>query len=186
MSSLSDKIKALLRNIDSIDVHSEDAMGETPLMKACSQNVTSAIELLIKKGANLNHYNEKSIGGPATALMHAAETNAVEALKLLINNNAEIEICHKINGMTALMFAAKNNAKEVVQVLLESGANLEAKTFGLIGSGKTALVFAVLENHKEIVDILIQKEAKTKPLRALERKKISPTMVKWLKTKNAL
>ncbi|GAA4276661.1 ankyrin repeat domain-containing protein [Aquimarina mytili] len=184
--NVSDNIKKLLEHLNSIDVHSVDALGETPLMKACSQNADSAVDLLIKKGANVNYYNEKSIGGPATALMLAAATNAEETVKILIENNAEIETCHKINGMTALMFAAKNNAEKALQVLLQSGANLEAKTFGLIGVGKTALILAVTENHKEIVGLLLQKGAKTKPLGAIDRKKISAAMVKWLKAKGAL
>ncbi len=183
---LSNKIKDLFKSMNDIDVHAQDAMGETALMHACCQNLDATVELLIKKGADVNYYNEKSIGGPATALMHAAESNALETAKLLIENNAEIEAHHKVNGMTPLVFAAKNNAKEVVELLLQSGANLEAKTFGPIGAGKTALVFAVIENHREIVDLLIQKGAKTKPLRAIDRKKIPATMVKWLKTKGVL
>ncbi|MEW7289190.1 ankyrin repeat domain-containing protein [Aquimarina sp. 2304DJ70-9] len=186
MMNIREKIKALFKNIDSIDIHAKDAMGETALMHACRQNLDATVELLIKKGADVNYYNEKSIGGPTTALMHAAETNALETVKLLIDNNAEIEAHHKVNGMTALMFSAKNDSKEAAELLLQSGAKLEAKTFGPIGAGKTALVFAATENHREIVDLLIQKGAKIKPLRAIDRKKIPVAMVKWLKMKGVL
>ncbi|MBQ4818945.1 ankyrin repeat domain-containing protein [Aquimarina sp. MMG016] len=183
---VSGKIKELLKNLDSIDVHSLDPLGETHLMSACRLDADAAIDLLIKKGADVNYYNEKSIGGPATALMCAAETNAVKTIQLLIENKVEIDAKHKVNGMTALMFAAKNNAKEGLSILIESEANMETKTFGLIGPGQTALVFAIKESNKEIADFLIKKGAKAKPLRAVDRKKIPIPMIKWLKSKGAL
>lgn len=168
------------------DVNEAGFMGISPLMKAARNHNVSLTRTLIGEGADVNYNDKESFGTPSTALMQAAEVNAVDVAQMLIDNNAKLDAPHQQVGMTALMFAAKNNALETADLLLRSGAKLEAKTFGLAGAGKTAVCYAVIENHKEMVELLLKNGAKTKPLRSIKRQDIPPVMVKWLKAKRAL
>jgi hypothetical protein len=43
------------------------------------------------------------------------------------------------------------------------------------------LCFAVKAGHYEVSKFLIENDAKIKPLRSIQRNKIPPKMVKWLK-----
>ena len=168
------------------DVNTVGLMGDSPLMQAVSQNNLEMMESLLSAGADPNYYNEQSLGEHATALMIAAKNDAVDAISLLIDKGAKVNIQHQMVGLTALMVAAKYNSKEALEMLLEHGAEKETKTFGMIGKGMTAICFAAMEGHKEVVTFLHKKGAKKKPLRAVDRKKIPRDMVKWLKAKKLL
>ncbi len=167
------------------DTNTTGFMGDNPLILASKNNNVALVKILISEGVDVNYYNEESIGGPATALMQAAQSNAVDVAELLIDHGADINICHQVNGMTPLMFAVRSHAFEIVKLLIASGTNIEAKTFGLYPS-YTALAFCAIDNAKDIAAFLIGKGAKVKPIRAVPRKEIPASMVKWLKARGAL
>ena len=111
------------------------APGE--LMKAVRAQDLSAMEDLLRRGANVNEKN--GIGG--TPLIVAAQYDDVEGVRLLLAHHAELEnkeAGQNLLGYTALMYAAANGYTEVTRVLLEAGASLETTD----DNGETALSIA--------------------------------------------
>lgn len=62
----------------------------------------------------------------STPLINAAYYNDIEAVKILISFNANLEL-FDYDGYTALMYAAMNNCKEAGEYLLSKGAIVNAK-----------------------------------------------------------
>lgn len=67
---------------DWVDLQDEE--GETPLMEAAEEGRLEVVQLLLSKGAAINHQDEDG----ETALMEAAEENKVECVTLLLNKGA--------------------------------------------------------------------------------------------------
>lgn len=67
---------------------------------------------IIKKGANVNYQNTKG----ETALIRAVMKGAKDNVKILIENNADINLKDK-NGNTAMDYAQKSNYNEIVKIL---------------------------------------------------------------------
>lgn len=89
-----------------------------------------------------------------TPLMYAAEIGSVDAMRILIDRGADVNVQNAF-GSTALMWSAADPAK--VRLLLDHGAqvNIVAK------SGRTALIVAAFTNPSvEVVRLLIGKGAK--------------------------
>ena len=63
-----------------------------------------------------------------TALMTAARTGKLAAVKALIVRGANVNAVENWKGQTALMWAAAANNAEVVQALVEAGADIQART----------------------------------------------------------
>jgi len=59
----------------------------------------------------------------STALMTAAGSGSVEAVKALLDHGADVNAQETARGETALMFAAAANRGPVVSLLLKRGAN---------------------------------------------------------------
>lgn len=90
--------------------------------------------LLIEKGANVNAQNQFG----KTALMYAIQFNNLEAIKILIDHHADINLAtfeHSYEAeaelsagkRTPLMYAAWHANDEVVKYLLSKGAKTDAK-----------------------------------------------------------
>jgi ankyrin repeat protein len=77
--------------------------GKTALMDAAEKGYEGAIQLLLKKGAEVD---EKDYFGQ-TALMYAAEKGHTEVLKLLLDKGADFDREDKIFCQTALIHAAR-------------------------------------------------------------------------------
>ncbi len=104
------------------DVNSEDALTLTteslnyynvirhlktdPFVKLIQLNDYNAVKNLILAGAD---FNKKSIG--MTPLMYAARQNKVAIVKLLLENDANVEAFSKY-GITALEYAKRSHATE--------------------------------------------------------------------------
>jgi ankyrin repeat protein len=81
------------------------------------------IELLIAKGATVNHQDDDG----ATALIYAARNGDTPAVNALLRNGASVNIANH-NGETALMKAAASSCtEETVRALLSAGADLTAR-----------------------------------------------------------
>lgn len=74
----------------------------------------------------------------------------------------------------------------MVSFLLDAGAHLEIKSNVSYFSSTTPICAAVLNNDTAMVDFLVEKGAKIKPIRKIDRHKIHPKMVKFLKAKKYL
>ena len=87
-------------------------------------------------------------------LFDAADKGNTEALKVLIENGADVN--EKLdNGLTPIMLATRNNHMETVSALAENMADLNAQD----KTGKTALMYAASNGLPNIIKLLIEKKA---------------------------
>ncbi|GAA4278316.1 ankyrin repeat domain-containing protein [Aquimarina mytili] len=148
----------------------------TSLMIAAMKNNIELTEILIDAGADVNYMSTKELIGGKTPLIEAATHNAFDVAKVLIQHKADIEL-RGYNQKSALMTSAEKNALKIVQLLLSNGADTEQKVFD-----RTAICYAAENNHLDMVKLLLQHKAKTKPLRQIDRNKIHPQIMKWIKS----
>ena len=112
-------------------------------------------ETAIKAGADVNAKgNDEYPFLGRTALMIASEKGQLEIIKLLIQNNADINAKDN-KDKTVLMYASKTNSSEIIQLLLNSNADLN--TFQTTDSEINFKKFMV---HLSIVYLLPEKEKK--------------------------
>jgi len=79
----------------------------------------------------------------------------LRAVKLLLEENADIETKDTEYGQTPLSWAAWNGHKAVVELLLKKNADIEAKD----KDGQTPLSWAARNGHKAVVELLLKKNA---------------------------
>jgi ankyrin repeat protein len=113
------------------DVNATSVQGHSALIsvESCTrhgeltQSRVQLVELLIAKGAAVNHQDDDG----RTALMYAAENGDTQAVNALLRNGAAVNIADK-EGETALMKAAASSCnEETVRALLSAGADLTAR-----------------------------------------------------------
>lgn len=100
-----------------IDINAHGLEGETPLMKAVSNNFIYFIDELIKKGADLNTKNDHG----QTALMIAAGFEDMQPLWMLIESHANVNERDN-EGHTALWYARGKNRQQNIRILEQAGA----------------------------------------------------------------
>ena len=115
----------------------------------CSSDL-AIIEALIKAGANANTV----FGEGETALMTAARTGKLDAVKVLLSNGANVNAKEPRQGQTALMWAAAEGNADVVAELVERGADIHVRSDGF-----TPLLFAIREGRMNVVKTLLKSGA---------------------------
>ncbi len=139
----------------------------SPLHNAADLNCARIMQKLIEFGADVN-YEEEGVGFP---LLIASQNNNLAALKVLLDNGAEIDkrmlpkdgpriehaggagsSAHIIvsEGPTSLYSAVHNQNADIVRELVSRGANLEIKILG-----KSPLFTACALGNVEIAEILL-------------------------------
>ncbi|WP_028331068.1 ankyrin repeat domain-containing protein [Brachyspira alvinipulli] len=107
-------------------------------LKVCDLNQSTLLNLNVPL-INAAHYStnevflQKLIDSGAykdydydTALREAASYNNINAVKVLIKNNADVNVQNR-GGMTALMSACRNGNLEMTKMLLDAGADKSIK-----------------------------------------------------------
>jgi uncharacterized protein len=112
----------------------EKWFGETPLIWAASEDHAGAVELLVRRGADVNgrsaiqNYRSRRAGqsvlalGSWTPMMYAARENALAAGRALIAAKADLDLTDP-DGATALVIAIINANYDFARLLLDAGAD---------------------------------------------------------------
>ena len=101
-------------------------------------------------GADVNAPDEEGM----TALMNAAWTGDIEAVRTLIKAGAHVNAVEKKTGATALHWAAMQGNEGVIPILLAAGADVKAKTT----AGLKAENVAAMRGYPEVAQALFSFE----------------------------
>jgi ankyrin repeat protein len=138
---------------DVSNVNIKDEVGNTLLMWAARWGKKNVVEILIKKGTDLE---AQDVSGN-NALMLASYGGHTETVGVLIKYGAKVNVIDK-RGETALIGAAKHNQPSVIQVLLKARADVNVK------NKKGATVLMLASDNSLIIEKLLKagadKEAK--------------------------
>ena len=143
--------------------------GVTPLHVAATNGSAAMIEALLKAGADAER---RADGEGETALMTAARTGSVDAVKMLLDVRRDGRTrAKRCRGQTALMWAVAENHADVVKLLIELRADVNARSIhyefpkltggngGIIHDrpegGLTPIFFAARQGAIETADLLI-------------------------------
>lgn len=133
-----------------LDLHKVDVnvvIGRTALGCASYKGHVEIVELLLRRGADVNKYSNNPL---ESALWWAASQGRVSVVRALIAGGAKVnEITGYNEGYpTALHVAARHGRAPVVHVLLNAGADSSVVN----KAGKTAADLAVEHQHIDVVD----------------------------------
>ena len=108
------------------DVNGVGIEGESVLMVAAYQAMTSSISLLLRADANVNYVD----GAGRTALMYGARSGDCESVEILLGSGASVAVVdqHGCNAAHWAMLDADNVA--VLALLIERGVPLVAADSG--------------------------------------------------------
>jgi ankyrin repeat protein len=166
-------------------VNGKDEGGSTALHHAAGYGPAANLELLLKKGADLNaknrrgstalHWaiydevkvrlllskgaqiNARQAQGRTPLFLAAMLGDGVPTMRLLLADAADPNLA-SANGQTPLMVAASRGNVEGVRLLIEKGAEVNAKD----GAGETALMAACTSGNADAVRVLIERGADVK------------------------
>jgi ankyrin repeat protein len=105
-----------------------------------------AMNSFLKSGADPNFIDNNI----KTPLINAVSDNNYEAVKLLLDNGADINL-QTHYGAAALLYSCGYNTK-IAELLLKSGANPDLQNY----IGKTRLLYAAACGNKKLVELLIK------------------------------
>lgn len=139
------KIMELL-NDPAIDINLTDKEGWSAAYQAIQLSDPQVLLMIVKMPGI--RPNSKNIDG-STPLIRAADTNNVEAVKILLEKKVKIDATNDVG--TALAYAAHKGHKEIVSLLIQANADVNKVSDSL---GMTALKLAQQGGHAEIVEML--------------------------------
>ena len=131
---------------EAINFYAED--GFTPLGLACYFGHYEIARYLVLKGADVNMPSNN--GFKVYPLHSAAAGNYTDIARMLIENNAEVNVKQQA-GATALHSAAQNGNIELLILLLEHGADVNIRMEG----GNLPADLAREQGFTEIAEVLV-------------------------------
>ncbi|XP_062555858.1 ankyrin repeat and KH domain-containing protein mask-like isoform X3 [Armigeres subalbatus] len=152
-----------------IDVDSEtDSNHDTALTLACAGGHEELVELLISRGANIEHKDKKGF----TPLILAATAGHEKVVETLLRHGAEMEAQSERTKDTPLSLACSGGRYEVVELLLNMNANREHRNV----SDYTPLSLAASGGYVNIIKLLLSHGAEINS-RTGSKLGISPLML---------
>ncbi|KAK6058464.1 ankyrin repeat protein, partial [Cooperia oncophora] len=139
-----------------------ESNNDTPLTLACSNGHAQMVDVLVCRGANIEHRDKKGF----TPLILAATGGHRDVVELLLNNGAQIEAQSERKGTalsfehrnvsdyTPLSLAASGGYVEIVNMLLNAGAEINSRTGSKLGI--SPLMLAAMNGHKEATRVLLE------------------------------
>ncbi len=124
---------------------------DTVLIQAAKTGNIIHVQALLAKGVNANAKDSEG----TTALMFAAQKGYTEIVRILLNNDANVNLASRRFGLTALMLAAAHKQPDSARLLLAAGADVNAKN----DDGSTALMVASLKGDINVVRLLLDANA---------------------------
>ncbi|PVF93057.1 ankyrin [Serendipita vermifera] len=125
---------------DGLDFDTRDRSGITPFMRAAAVGEGDAVQVLLSKsGVDINRAMciKKDCDGSCqpyrgTALIHAAESNRLEVVKILLAHPG-IDVDLVTHGTTALGVAVREGFPKVIELLCRAGAKVSLKDGQVVG-----------------------------------------------------
>ncbi|XP_026474601.1 ankyrin repeat domain-containing protein 17-like isoform X4 [Ctenocephalides felis] len=152
-----------------MDVDSEtDSNHDTALTLACAGGHDDLVELLLSRGADIEHRDKKGF----TPLILAATAGHDKVVDILLTHNADIEAQSERTKDTPLSLACSGGRYEVVELLLNRGANKEHRNV----SDYTPLSLAASGGYVNIIKLLLSHAAEINS-RTGSKLGISPLML---------
>ena len=120
--------------------------------RSSTSNSVEIIQQLLSKSSKVNFQDE--VGG--TALVYAVRDQLLEAVKLLLDKKAELDIVTDHQGTPPFNAAIRisRSHPEIARLLLERGAPVDLQD----RQKKTPLIIACEEGNAELVKLLTEKE----------------------------
>ena len=143
-----DEVNALLASCVGMneDVHRENCVVNTALMKAGEMGHTEIAVQLIFCGADINTRDTRN----ETALIKACSNGHTKTARMLLEHGADTGICD-IYGSTAITGPCRWGFNETAALLLEYGADVNKRN----NYGETPLMAASQKGYTEIVGLLL-------------------------------
>lgn len=141
-----------------VDSRTDDA--QTPLISSVllpEQTRCKFMELLLQRGASVNSQD----GAGRTALSYACERGDLDAVKILVRNNADPELAD-VWGNSALMYAAAAGHHPVVEYLVRAFKRLGLQVDRTNKAGNSAVEVAKFLGHRECLCALTKKTWRSK------------------------
>ena len=104
-------------------------------LKACQNGQKSVVITFLKRGGI--NVDKRDAGG-FTPLHYACKKGARDIVRLLIDNQADVNLASNAS-VTPLHFAAAVGNQEIIQCLLDAGADINATD----KEGKSVLIYSV-------------------------------------------
>ncbi|KFX94529.1 hypothetical protein V490_04313 [Pseudogymnoascus sp. VKM F-3557] len=157
--SMLERDAQVLASIQVLEFGAVESMGEpvssdvgwTGLHLAAHFGIEKAVQHLL--GTTITDVKDDS---GRTPLSHAAENGHEAVVKLLLANNADINLPDKWWGQTPLVWATDNSQEAMVKLLLANSADIELKC----RYGRTPLLWAVINGAETVTRILLESGAK--------------------------
>ena len=132
------------------DVHANDNIGWSPMVRAAEYGQLAIIEILVKRGAD----PPKGTVGDRLPLHFAAEAGHLEVVRLLLKQPTVDPNQRDYTGQTALYKAADNGHLEVVKLLLQQkGIDPLAES----KAGLTSLSRTIFGGRPKVVKLLLER-----------------------------
>lgn len=125
--------------------------GDTPLMWTSDNNFYNSVQLLVKRGANVNLLTKNKM----TSALARASGNKKDDIRIpafLIKNGAKVNLDHD-SGWLPLSEAARSGNVKIAKLLLEKG--IDVNTISVSRGGITALNDAVFNGSLEMTKLLV-------------------------------